>query len=280
MTTFIKLNARERSFLFEKTKKILSSNYGDFAKKINVSRDMLFKYKRGDYLIPEIIFDYLTKTSLFMPSIIEKIEKEDFMKKRIKIPNLNEDFAEVLGILNGDGHLSKINYEVSITGNLKERDYFEYLKVKFENLFGITFKIEIFPYCLKLRAYSCELNNFLHKQYGLPKGKKKDNLLIPKQILSNPRLKAPYLRGLFDTDGTFYLRRKKDPVIEISSADKRYLVQVGKALQSLNFECGIGEYRVFIYKKEDIKKFFEDIKPANPKHLKKFDLYINRALVV
>ncbi len=274
MSIFIKINAKERNLFFEKTKKVLSCNYENFAKKIGVSRAMIFKYKRGDYLLPEKIFDYLVKTSDFLPGGIERIEKEYCMKKTIKRPELNHDFAEILGVLNGDGHLSKINYEVSITGNLKEMDYFEYLKKKFEGLFGITFKIETFPYCLKLRAYSVELINFLNKEYGLPKGEKKGNLFVPKRILSEKKLITSYLRGLFDTDGTFYIRRKKDPVVEISSADKRYLKQIKDNLGLLGFKCSLGKFHLSIYKREDIKRFFELIKPANPKHLNKYEKYL------
>ena len=82
-----------------------------------------------------------------------------------------------------------------------------------------------------------------------------------------------YLRGLFDTDGTIYVRRKKEPVIEISSADKNYLKEIKDKLLVLGFKAGIGKYRVFMYNREDIKRFFTEVKPANPQYLKRYQKY-------
>ncbi len=192
------------------------------------------------------------------------------------MPPLNKELAEIFGILNGDGHLSRINYEISVIGNVKtDIDYFKYLKKKFEKAFGRGFKIEKFESYIKLRAYSVNLVNWLHNYHHLPKGKKKGNLSISNKILNNRSLLVPYFRGLFDTDGTFYIRRGNEPVIEISSADKKYLQQIRKGISSLGFNVGIGEKMIFIYNKKQIEKFFKIIKPANSKHLKKYRLYSN-----
>lgn len=280
MTFFIKLSVVDRKIIFEKTKEELSCNCNVLAKELGVSRDMFFKYRRGDYLIPECIFKHLIKLSSFQPNNFEKVEIEKYNKKIVRKPTLDCEFAEILGALNGDGHLSKINHEISIIGNLNERDYIQHLQKKFEDLFKIKFKVETYLRYLKLRAYSVDLVNFLNKIYGLPKGKKKGNLLIPKQILSHKNLIVSYFRGLFDTDGTFYIRRKKDPVIEISSADKRYLEEIKNTLKLVGFEFGIRKNNIHLYKKEEIKRFFEIIRPANPKHLKKYNLYLNNAPVI
>ncbi len=279
MTVFVKINLIERNLLFEKAKE-KKLNYPNLSKELGVSRDMVFKYKRGDNLLPKNTFDKLTKISSFTPKKFEEIKIEKYLKKEIKKPSLNTDFAEILGVLNGDGHLSKVNHEVSVTGDLKDTLYFVYLKEKFAKLFNLDFKIEEFKHYLKLRAYSKELINFLNKEYGLPKGRKKGRLKIPQKLYSEKSFLEAYFRGLFDTDGTFYLRRKNEPVVEISSADKDYLYQIRAGLKLLNFQFGIREKNVYLYDKKDIKRFFETIKPANPKHLKKFNLYINHALVI
>ena len=73
---------------------------------------------------------------------------------------------------------------------------------------------------------------------------------------------------------SFYIRRKKDPVLEISSADPQFLNEVRKALISLDFNVAKGVNRIFIYNKEGIKRFFKLIKPANSKHLKKYQNYL------
>lgn len=277
MAYYIKLNDKNRENLFYKSKINQNISLGNLAKTIGVSRDMLFKYKRGDYLIPKDVFDKLVLLSTFNPPI-KLIKKEKYNKKIVTLPLMIEDLAEIIGVLNGDGHLSKINHEISVIGNVNtDIKYFNYLKKKFENLFKISFKIEKFDHYLKLRAYSKELVNWFNLSFGLPKGNKKGKLKIPEQILNSQALLVPYLKGLFDTDGTIYFRRKQDPVIEISSADKIFLKQIQESLILIGFKAGIGEHRVFIYKKDQIQHFFELIKPANTKHLKKYNFYFNQA---
>ena len=280
MVTFIKINKREANLLFEKAKDKARRNYESLAKKIGISRDMLFKYKRCAYPVPELILNQLIHFSNFNPKERTIIKKDKYLKKKIKKPFLNSNFAEILGVLNGDGHLSKVNSEVSVIGNLKEMEYFLYLKKKIEKLFKISFKIQKYPHYLKLRVYSSELIDFLNQKYGLPKGRKKGNLLIPKKILSKENLIASYLKGLFDTDGSFYLRRKKDPVIEISSTDERYLKQIRDVSLRIGILWNLKKKSVLIYRKDLIKKFWKLIGPANPKHLKKYNLYLNNAPVV
>lgn len=275
MADFIKLNSKDRTLLIQKAKVNCSKNYHEFAKRLGVTRDMVFKYARGDYLIPEKIFLKLTGLSKFKPKNYQIIEKEKYNRKIFVVPNMNEDLAEIFGVLNGDGHLSKINHEISVIGNVNtDEGYFNYLKKKFENLFGIKFKIEKFEHYIKLRAYSIDLVNWLNKEHGFPKGKKKGNLKIPKSVLYKSSILSSYLRGLFDTDGTFYTRRDNEPVIEISSADKRYLRQIKEQLSLIGFKAGIGEHRIFLYNKEEIERFFNKLKPSNPKHLNKYREYL------
>lgn len=274
MATFIKLKKEDLPMLFEKAVKI-GGNYVWLARKLNKSRDMLFKYKRGEFPIPEEIFDSLIKISRFRPINFVKIEKKRYLPKQISFPNLNRGLAEILGILNGDGHLSKINGEISVIGNLKEYPYFKYLKSKFEKTFKINFKIEKFPHCFKLRTYSKQLVHFLNFAYGLPIGKKIGKLKIPPQILKNKNFIFFYIRGLFDTDGTIYIRRKKDVVLEISSGDPFFLNEIYLVLLNIGFKTSLGKNHLAIYKKDEIVRFFKEVKPANQKHLKKYSLYFN-----
>jgi len=81
------------------------------------------------------------------------------------------------------------------------------------------------------------------------------------------------LRGLFDTDGTIYVRRGKDMVAGYSSADKKFLSEISEVLKDLGFQNYKGRRHICIYDQKLIKMFFNIIKPANSKHLKKFKIY-------
>ena len=109
----------------------------------------------------------------------------------------------------------------------------------------------------------------------MPKGNKIGKLKIPLQVLKSRVLLRSYIRGLFDTDGSFYIRRKKDPVIEITSIDNNFLKEIQNALILLGFNARISKNKTFIYNKKDINLFFNKIHPANKKHLKRYQNYLD-----
>ncbi len=273
MYTFIKLKEKDRILLFNSIKKNINSSWENFYPSLNISRPMFFHYLSGKHDIPKNIFLKLEKKSKIKIKTYKEISKNKYFLKKIKTPKENASLAEIFGILNGDGHLSPINYEICVVGNLSEEDYFLYLKKLFENTFSLKFTINRYATHLKLRIYSKNLFNLLSKKYGLPKGNKMGKLFIPKKVFTHKKWLVSYIRGLFDTDGSFYFRRKKEPVVQITSADDIFLEEIKGALMSLNFNVAKGVNRVFIYKKEDIIKFYNLIKPANSKHLKKFEIY-------
>jgi DNA-binding transcriptional regulator WhiA len=235
---------------------------------------MFFNYISGKYGIPEELFTKWQGISKVDIGYVKRINVQRYMQKEIPKINLDENFAEILGIINGDGYVSAINYEISVIGNSREIDYLNYIKNLFEKNLGIYFKPTFGNGAFKLRAYSSQLFNLLTKEYGLPYGNKMGKLKVPKQLKSNKNFLIPYIRGLFDTDGTIYVRRKKDLVLEISSADKRYLKEVATVLASFGFNVKIYNKHLSLYNKKDILSFFNIIQPANTKHLKKYKEYL------
>lgn len=274
MPIFIRLKGEDRIKLFDLVKKNINSSWEKFYPFLKISRPMFFNYLSGRHNLPEKIFLRLQRIAKIKINDYEKIKQNKYIKKNIIEPKMNAYLAEILGILNGDGHISNFKHEVCIVGDLKEKKYYIYLKKLFQRAFGISFTIYKGESYFKLRTYSTELSDFLTKEYGLPKGNKLGKLKIPKQVLTSRNLLKSYLRGLYDTDGSFYIRRRNDPVVQITSADPSFLKEVKEALISLDFNVAKGVNRIFIYRKEDIKNFFSTIKPANSKHLKKYQNYL------
>jgi len=266
---FVKLNDLDRKRLFENLKRG-DKSWNDLAKELRLSRAMIFNYINGSFPIPIEIYEEISRISgIKVPVII--VEKKRYLKKEIIPPKLDEELAEILGALNGDGHLSGISNEISVTCSRElDREYIFHLKELFEKKFGISFKIVIQGGAIRIRTYCKELVEHLNKRYGLPIGKKKNNLVIPKPVKENPELLRAYIRGLFDTDGSIYVRRKKDFILEIISVDKRFLEELKMSLKGLGFECGTSGKNLYFYQKNMIKRFFDEIKPANSKHLKKY----------
>ena len=275
MPIFIKLKDKDRIKLFYLVKKNINSSWEEFYPSLRISRPMFFNYLSGRYNLPEKIFLRLQRIAKIKINNYGKIKQSKYIKKNIIEPKMNIHLAEILGVLNGDGHISNFKHEVCIVGDEKEKEYCIYLKKLFQKTFGISFTIYKGESYFKLRTYSIELSDFLTKKYDLPKGNKMGKLKIPKQVLISKNLLKSYLRGLYDTDGSFYIRRKNEPVVQITSADPNFLDEIKRALISLDFSIAKGVNRIFIYRKCDIKVFFEVIKPANSKHLKKYQNYLN-----
>lgn len=280
MPQFVILKKEDSLKLFDTVKKKTKLSFNKLPFFLNTSRTSFFNYYSRGRPIPIEIFRKLKKISKLKILDYKLLEKERFLRNKIKIPELNESLAEIIGALNGDGHISKYKYEVNIVSHSDEKSYQEHLKNLFVKTFGVTPSIYLQGNTIKIRVYSIDLHRFLTEKYDLPIGKKKGRLKIPKQIFSSRRLLISYIRGLFDTDGSFYIRRRKDPVIEISSADSSFLKEVKNALVSLNFNIVKGINKLVIYKKDDIIGFYNIIKPMNSKHLKKYQNYLNSSALV
>ena len=275
MPIFIKLAKKERLSLFKSVKKNINSSWENFYPSLRISRPMFFNYLSGKHLIPKDIFLKFKKIAKIDVIENQEVYKKKYVLKKFVPPKKTPSLAEILGILNGDGHITRINYEICVVGNLLEKDYFYYLKNLFENTFKLEFTINEYSTHFKLRTYSKWLFHFLIEEYALPQGNKLGKLKIPPKLLNSDILLISYIRGLFYTDGGFNLRRIKDPMVHITSADPIFLEQIKNALIRLNFKVSKTEKKVTIYQKEMIKRFFEDIKPANSKHLKKYQSYLN-----
>ena len=274
MPLFIKLSIYDRRIFFAKLKEKINSSWEKFYPKYNISRASFFVYLLGKSNIPKRLFEKWKTIAQYTPKHISTINQEKYMQKKIPAITFDNNLAEIFGVLNGDGYISPLSYEIAIIGNRKEIQYSNYLKKLLEDKLKIKFNLKRAKSIFTLRGYSIELSKLLTEVYGLPKGNKTGKLHIPISVKKQKTFLINYLRGLFDTDGTFYLRRETDPVIEISSGDKSFLQEIEQTLLSLNFKAGRGEYRVFIYNKQDIARFFDEIKPANTKHLNKYRKYL------
>ncbi len=273
MPIFIKFSNKERELFFNKLKNKINKSWEKFYPKYKISRTMFFNYLSGRYDLPKILFDKWNKIVRISTNNLEKINKEKYTKKNLPKIKVNIKLAEIFGALNGDGHISKCGKEVCIVCDAREKDYLIYLKGLCEKTFRLNFTFFHEPTKIKLRTYSTELSKLLTESYGLPKGNKIGKLKIPESIKNSKSFLISYLRGLFDTDGSIYIRRKKDLVVNLSNADKRFLLEIAEALRSMGFSVCVNRANLFIYNQEQIRYFFKLIKPSNNKHLKKFQMY-------
>jgi len=128
------------------------------------------------------------------------------VRNQFTYPSHNNHFAELVGILLGDGHIDK-NGQFTVTLNsLADKDYVLYVSQLIKSLFGHE------PSCYKHKESNAvtiyltgkDVVGFLVMS-GMKIGDKvKQQVDVPEWIKSDPELSRWCLRGLMDTDGGIF----------------------------------------------------------------------------
>jgi len=200
----------------------------------------------------------------------------------------NEQLAEFITIMLGDGNLYERLYRIQISFNgEEEKRYIEYVKKLMKTIFDLAPK----EYWEKDKkgANGLEKNMYLYINNksaffelisnGLVAGNKvKHQVSVPKWILENKNFIIKGLRGLLDTDGSIsVLKKKKTLLIDFTNASlplaqcfkdmcekltiktsPKIVKRVWKNPSSGNVSTS---YKVFIASKHEICKFLYIIKP-------------------
>lgn len=215
--------------------------------------------------------------------------------ENILIPcSISEELAEEVGWHIGDGSMNIYNnkgYQKGIyqlRGHIDDdrEHYFNRVKPFFKLLYGIEVSLRVMPSTrvFGFQIWSNKLIKF-KQELGLPLGKKFD-VEIPSMFLDSDKLKIAVVRGIFDTDGGIQLMKKNNklyPIVYIVTISDKLNIQLLSLLNGLGLRAttyswqGKGNrqraYKISIRGVEMFDRFMEIIKPANPKHVRKYNLY-------
>jgi intein/homing endonuclease len=236
----------------------------------------IFEVGRALGIKYQTIYDRLKR--LGIPTCPERKPKFRNFRTDIKIPNkYSEELAEFVGILLGDGHISPT--QILITTSRNEEKYLRYLKGLMKNLFGVdphTSKgkssnqsrlnaIDTYIGSTKIVRYFLEM--------GLVKNKVESQVDVPQWIKKNKKYGKRFLRGFFDTDGSIYKLRFGVQVC-YKNASAPLLNSTREILTSLDYAPSQISYRsLYLTRKEDLRRFFKEVKPANQKHINRAKLF-------
>lgn len=205
--------------------------------------------------------------------------KKFYLNKRtdVIIPtNYSKDLAEIIGILLGDGSLT--HFQVVVTLGNKEYSYAEYVKDLMNKVFKANAKIG-----KRETGYndvyfgSVDISFWLQNQ-GLVFNKVKNQVDIPEWIFSDEEYMKMCLRGFFDTDGSVY-KIRYGVQISFTNFSLPLLESLQSMLLRLQYSPScISSHKVYLTKKEDVQRFFGEIRPKNKKHIKRFEK-INASVV-
>ena len=269
------LKGKQNAFL-RHIKEKSKISWEKLAKKLGISRSMVYFYLNESSKMPYSNYiEFCRIAGINQNKFNKKIIEIKNREEKIGIPNMSKILAEFIGAIAGDGHLSNANHEISIAMDKRlDKEYAEHILKLYNLLFGIKPRKYLSKgNGMKCFAYSKKLCSFLSDKYGLPIGKKKNRLNIPAGIKNDNNLLRAYIRGVFDTDGSFNRHHKKNAMISISSRDPTFILEIKEALNKLGFTASLSHKNIQIYRKEEIDRFFKEIKPSNYKHLFKYAHY-------
>ena len=197
----------------------------------------------------------------------------------IKKPDYSGDLAEFVGIVLGDGGLTRGQLVITLNC-VDDLEYSNFVADLLFKLFGFlpSRKIRKNSKVILIRASRVDLTRFCQK-IGLKLGNKiKQQVDIPDWIKNNPDFKRFCLRGLVDTDGSLIIHKYKSKgksyvykKIGFTSRSSPLLKSVSKTLNELNIKHRFGNnFDIRIEAKNDVEKYFNLVDSHNPKHLKRY----------
>ena len=207
---------------------------------------------------------------------------EIFTPKTIHKPDRSELLAEFIGILIGDGGVTK--YQVVVATNaVDDYEYSLFVAQLIKQLFGLntTLTKRKTSNCLTIVASSVKLVDFLMAN-GIPQGNKlRQNHDIPAWVLENRAYSIACLRGIFDTDGCIFQERHTIngklycyPRLSFVSMSNNLRQSIHQVLADLEFSPKIRNNRsVNLESSNDIKEYFRIIGSSNSKHLDRYSRF-------
>lgn len=195
----------------------------------------------------------------------KNVKKIKFWHQSIPIivpKKFNEDFAEWLGMLVGDGRIVSNRIEF-YNNELKLRNRFKRLS---EKLFDIKPKEKFFRTVNGLYIHNITLVRLLERVFNFPSKKKSNLIKIPEILFNSPNsVIAAFIRGYFVTDG-YVPKGVKE--IEFCTASKDLQIGLSYLLTRLGIIHSLREkvvngkkyYRLFVSGKNHVRIFYENVR--------------------
>lgn len=196
------------------------------------------------------------------------------LRQDINIPSkYTPDIAEFFGIMLGDGKLS--HFQAVVTLGSKEMAYAKAVVDIMARIFGARPKIAIRKTGYKdVYIGSVAITRWL-KGEGLVYNKVLAQVDVPRWIKESIKFSQSFLRGFFDTDGSVYALRWGCQ-IEFTNESKPLLQSVREMLIYLGYTPSrISGPKVYITRKEEVGRFFAEVRPRNDKHVVRFARFVN-----
>lgn len=200
--------------------------------------------------------------------------------KPFRKPKKSTELAEFIGLMLGDGGISK--YQISITLHRNDdREYSIFVCELIYCLFGVESRIIKRKGCLAndYRVSRVELVRFCVEKLGLVRGNKvRQNIDIPRWVGERNNFLISCVRGLFDTDGSVIIHKYKVSGREyiykklcFTSHSQPLRLSFYRALSNWGIKARLAGFDVRVDGQEEVVKYFKIVGTHNPKHLRKMN---------
>lgn len=205
--------------------------------------------------------------------------------KKFTLPLYSERLAEFVGIMLGDGGISRGQITVTL-GYSTDKEYGKYVIKLIRKLFH--YKASTYRSTdkdvLRIRASGVNLvKNLL--TLGLVEGNKiKQQFDIPSWIQQKAEYIRACIRGMIDTDGCVHrkVRRERNGIeyrsigITFSSYSNPLQISLIKLFNSLGFKVAISGKTIYLCGKEQVRRYVKEIGFSNPKHMTRYQNFLQQ----
>ena len=284
---YLKFKEGEQTRFLKLVKEKGFNSWLKLASFIGVGRSMIFLYLSEECKLPRTTFEKMIKFSNLNPSDFSFEIVPHSIYGGAKIPDkITSELSEFVGIMLGDGHISKVNHQITISCGIADGSY---IKNYIPKLIKILFSKEVYFRRIAIGGLECKFNSkkvceYLASEMGVVSPKAP--CTIPKHLFKDNNLLRSCVRGLFDTDGGIHRHHKNSAQLEFTNKSHFLIQSLRSALIQLGFNPSQicinheekGTFQLYLFNK-DVKKYFKEIGSNNPKNNLKFKTWIEEGMV-
>lgn len=201
-------------------------------------------------------------------------------RQKIHIPEYSEQLAEAVGIILGDGGVSRHQVQIALD-RVGDEAYSRVVQKLFYKIFGIHVARYYRENVISITLSSANLVDYL-AAIGVGQGNKvRRQVDIPDWVKENAVFARACLRGLIDTDGCVYSDRHlngervyRSPCIAFSNHSQPLLRAAEEILTNNCIRFTSTRRDVKIRKRADVVKFLDIIGFSNAKHLRRIQHFL------
>lgn len=187
----------------------------------------------------------------------EQMKQEGKIRSRYPELRRDENLAELIGVVLGDGHIRKFprTEELSIFSNSNNQGFIKRYAGLVEEIFSKKPAITRHggDGCTRIRIYQKNIQSRIGVPYS-PRGKRK--IGIPKWISTNDKNIVRYLRGLYEAEGSYSVHEPTyTHKMLFSNRNQSMLKNVFRLVKKLGFHPHMGKCQVQISRKEEVVRF-------------------------